>query len=399
MRSAVIVDTVRTAGGKRGGLLSGWHSADLAAEVLSALVRRNDLDPAVIEDAIFGCVTPVGDQMANVGRSAVLAAGLPESIPAVTLDRQCGSGQQAVHFAAQAVMSGAMDVVVAAGVEVMSKTPIGATATPGTFPRGPRMSARYAHHENYGESGIPHQGRVSEMIADKWGLSRDDLDELGERSQALALKARDEGRFANEIVPVVSKRLQQDGSVVETDELVLHDEGIRPGTTREVLAGLRSAYIEGGRTTAGNSSQITDGAGAMLIMSEDRANQLGLRPRARLHTLAVAGSDPVLMLTGPIDATEKALARAGLSVDDIDHFECNEAFASVVLAWQREIKPDPARVNPNGGAIALGHPLGASGIRIMSTMLNELERSGGRLGLQTMCEGGGMANATIIERL
>jgi acetyl-CoA acyltransferase len=398
MRSAVIVDVVRTPGGKRDGALSGWHPADLASETLSALFTRNDIDPALVDDVVMGCVTQVGDQCANIGRSAWLAAGLPESTPATTVDRQCGSSQQAAHFAAQGVISGAYDIAVAAGVEVMSTTKMGGAFIPGTFPLGPRMTARYEDALNYGHGGIPGQGVCSEMIADKWSLSREDLDEFSVRSHQLAARARDEGRFANEIVPVLSKRLV-DGAVVESGELVTADEGIRPGTTAEILAGLRPAFIEGGRTTAGNSSQITDGSSAMLIMTEEKASELGLTPRARFHTFALAGSDPVFMLTGPIPATAKALAKSGLSVDDINVFECNEAFATVVLAWEKEIRPDRAKLNPNGGAIAVGHPLGASGLRIMATMLNELERSGGRYGLQTMCEGGGMANATILERL
>jgi len=395
MRNAVIVDAVRTAGGKRNGKLSGWHAADLAAETLKALVQRNDLDPALIEDVIMGCVMQVGNQGLNVGRNAVLAAGLPESVPATTIDRQCGSSQQSAHFAAQGVIAGAYDVVIAAGVEVMTTTPMGASITPGSFPFGPAVIARY---ESVG--GLVPQGISAELIADKWGLSREDLDRFGAQSQERAVRATEEGRFDREIVGVTEKRLDRDsGKVIESDELVTRDEGIRPGTTAETLANLKPAFKPDGKVTAGNSSQITDGASAALIMSEEKANELGLTPRARFHTFALAGVDPVTMLTGPIPATEKALAKSGLSIDDIDLFEINEAFASVVLAWEKELKPDMERVNVNGGAIALGHPLGCSGTKLLATLLCELERTGGRYGLQSMCEGGGMANATIIERL
>jgi acetyl-CoA acyltransferase len=395
MRSAVIVDAVRTAGGKRNGKLSGWHPVDLAAETLKALVERNDLDPALVEDVIMGCVMQVGHQSVNVGRNAVLAAGFPESVPGTTIDRQCGSSQQSAHFAAQGVIAGAYDIVIAAGVEVMTTTPMGASITPGSIPFGPKVLARY---EPVG--GLVPQGISAELIADKWGLSREDLDTFGARSQQLALRATEEGRFENEIVPVKELRLDREtGKVVEGDELVTRDEGIRPGTTVETLANLKPAFKPDGKVTAGNSSQITDGASAALIMSEEKANELGLTPRARFHTFAVAGVDPVTMLTGPIPATEKALERSGLKIDDIDLFEVNEAFASVVLAWEKELHPDMDRVNVNGGAIALGHPLGATGARLMTTLLHELERTGGRYGLETMCCGGGIGTATIIERL
>jgi acetyl-CoA acyltransferase len=391
MRSAVIVDAVRTAGGKRNGKLSGWHPADLAAETLKALAERNDLDPALVEDVIMGCVMQVGSQGLNVGRNAVLAAGWPESVPATTIDRQCGSSQQSAHFAAQGVMAGAYDVVVAAGVEVMTTTPMGASITPGSIPFGPKVMARY---------DLVPQGISAELIADKWGLSREDLDAFGAESQRRAAQARDEGRFENEIIPVKESRLDREsGKVIDSDDLVTADEGIREGTTAETLANLKPAFKPDGKVTAGNSSQITDGASAVLIMSEEKANELGLRPRARFHTFALAGVDPVMMLTGPIPSTEKVLAKSGLSIDDIDLFEVNEAFASVVLAWQKELHTDLAKTNVNGGAIALGHPLGCSGTKLLATLLNELERTGGRYGLQTMCEGGGMANATIIERL
>ncbi|MHB8463328.1 MAG: thiolase family protein [Acidimicrobiales bacterium] len=395
MANAVIVDAVRTPGGRRNGKLSGWHPVDLAAEVLKALVERNNLDPALIDDVIMGCVMQVGDQGLNIARNAVLAAGFPESVPATTVDRQCGSSQQSAHFGAQGVMAGAYDVVVAAGVEVMSTTPMGASITPGSFPFGPKMMERYA-----GVGGLVPQGISAELIADKWGLSREDLDAFGALSQQRADQATREGRFENEIVPIRGRRKDREsGAIVELDEMVTTDEGIRPGTTAETLAALKPAFKEDGKVTAGNSSQITDGAAAVLIMSEEKAASLGLRPRARFHTFALAGVDPVTMLTGPIPATTKVLERAKLTIEDMDEVEINEAFASVVLAWEKEHHPDMSKVNPNGGAIALGHPLGCSGAKLMATMLNELERTGGRYGLQTMCEGGGLANAVIIERL
>jgi acetyl-CoA acyltransferase len=397
MPTAVIVDAVRTAGGKRNGKLSGWHPADLAAEVLNALAERTGIDPGIVEDVVMGCVMQAGAQSVNVGRNAVLAAGWPEAVPATTVDRQCGSSQQAAHFAAQAVIAGAADVVVAAGVEVMSQVPMGASIGDGKFgfPFGPRVNQRYAD-----VGGLVSQGISAELIADKWGLSREDLDTFAAESQRRAAQATAEGRFDNEIVAVRSlHRDKETGAVTESDELVGADEGIREGTTVETLANLKPAFKPDGKVTAGNSSQITDGASAALVMSEERAASLGLRPRARFHTFALAGVDPVTMLTGPIPATHKVLERSGLSIDDIDLFEVNEAFASVVLAWQRETGADLAKTNVNGGAIALGHPLGCSGTKLLATLLNELERTGGRYGLQTMCEGGGMANATIIERL
>jgi acetyl-CoA acetyltransferase family protein len=386
LQTAVIVDAVRTAGGKRNGVLREWHPVDLAAEVLGALQRRNDLDPAVVEDVITGCVMQVGEQGVNVARNAVLAAGWPEAVPGTTVDRQCGSSQQALHFAAQGVMAGVYDVVVASGVEVMTRVPMGSSIADGKYgyPFGPKVGQRY---EPVG--GLVPQGISAELIAEKWDLSRDDLDAYGARSQQFALRATEEGRFENEIVPVMGAE----------GEMVTRDEGIRPDTTVETLAKLKPSFVEDGKVTAGNSSQITDGASGCLIMSERRAEELGMRPRARLVSFALAGADPRLMLTAPIPATEKVLARAGLTLDDIDLVEINEAFASVVLAWEKEHQPDMSRVNTNGGAIALGHPLGCSGTKLMATLLNELERTGGRYGLQTMCEGGGMANATIIERL
>ena len=402
MPEAVIVDIVRTAGGRRNGALSGWHPVDLAAESLKALAERNNLDPELVDDVIMGCVMQAGGQALNVGRNAVLAAGWPESVPSTTVDRQCGSSQQAAHFGAQGVMAGAYDIVVAAGIELMSLVPMGASIGSGVgFPFGSAFE-RYADVELYpGQTGLVGQGVSAEIIANENDLSREDLDAFGVRSQELAERATAEGRFDNEIIPVVSKiKDKETGEIKVLDgEMVTRDEGIRPGTTMETLAKLKPAFVPDGKVTAGNSSQITDGASAALIMSAEKAAELGLTPRARFHTFALAGVDPVRMLTGPIPATAKALERSGLSVGDIDHFEVNEAFASVVLAWAKAHNPDMDKVNPNGGAIALGHPLGCSGAKLMATMLNELERTGGRYGLQTMCEGGGQANVTIIERL
>ncbi len=393
MPEAVIVDAVRTGmgrGKKDSGKLSGWHPVDLAAEVLKALAERNDLDPALIDDVVMGCVMQVGEQAINVGRNAVLAAGFPESVPATTVDRQCGSSQQSAHFAAQGVLAGAYDVVIAAGVEVMSRVPMGMSMAVGGMPFGPKVGQRYA-----GVGGLVPQGISAELIADKWGIAREELDAFSVQSHLRAAQAREEGRFQNEIVPVKVR----DAAGNETDEVFDYDEGIRPESTTEKLATLKPAFKPDGKVTAGNSSQISDGAAALLIMSEEKANELGLRPRARFHSFALAGVDPVTMLTGPIPSTQKVLERAKLGIEDMDVTEINEAFASVVLAWEREFHPDMTKVNPNGGAIALGHPLGCSGARLMATLVNELERTGGRYGLQTMCEGGGMANATIIERL
>lgn len=392
MTSAVIVDAVRTAGGKRNGKLRNWHAADLASEPLKALVERNNLDPALVDDVIMGCVMQVGEQSLNVGRNAVLAAGFPESVPATTIDRQCGSSQQALHFGAQGVIAGAYDIVIAGGVEVMTRTPMGSSVVRDLgYPFGPRMMQRYAER-----GGLVSQGEGAELIAEQWDLSREELDTYSVRSHKLAAQATAEGRYDNEIIPVAVK----DDERQDTKELVRTDEGIRPDSSVEVLGNLKPAFrSENGRITAGNSSQITDGASAVLIMSEEKAAALGLTPRARFHTFAVVGSDPITMLTGPIPATKLVLERAKLTLDDIDVVEINEAFASVVLAWQKELGADMDKVNVNGGAIALGHPLGASGAKLAATLLNELERTGGRYGLQTMCEGGGMANATIIERL
>ena len=397
MATAVIVDAVRTASGKRNGQLSGWHPVDLAAETLKALVERNDLDPALIDDVIMGCVMQVGAQALNIGRNAVLSAGFPESVPSTTVDRQCGSSQQSAHFAAQGVISGAYDIAIAAGVEIMSVVPMGGSAMVKDmgFPFGDAMGLRYAS-----VGGLVPQGISAEMIAEKWGISREELDAFGALSQQRAEQAANEGRFDNEIIPVQAKpRDKETGELIQTDAKHTRDEGIRPGTTVETLANLKPAFKPDGVVTAGNSSQIADGAAAMLIMSEEKAKALGLTPRARFHTFALAGVDPVTMLTGPIPSTQKALEKSGLSMDDIDLVEINEAFASVVLSWEKELHPDMSKVNVNGGAIALGHPLGCSGAKLMATLLNELERTGGRYGLQTMCEGGGMANATIIERL
>ncbi len=391
MTSAVIVDAVRTPGGKRNGKLAGWHSVDLAAECLKALADRNDLDPELVDDVIMGCVMQVGEQAVNVGRNAALAAGYPESVPGTTIDRQCGSSQQALHFAAQGIMAGAYDVVVAAGVEVMTRTPMGASLVPDLgLPFGRAMMDRYQER-----GGLVSQGISAEMIADQWNLSRTDLDTFGARSQALAAQATAEGRFEKEIIPVRVR----DAEGAETGDVATVDEGIRPNTTVEILGNLKPAFKPDGKVTAGNSSQITDGASAVLVMSEEKAVQLGLTPRARFHAFSLAGVDPITMLTGPIPATKKILEKAKMSIDDIDLVEINEAFASVVLAWEKELHPDMDKVNVNGGAIALGHPLGCSGARLMTTLVNELERTQTRWGLQTMCEGGGMANATIVERL
>jgi acetyl-CoA acyltransferase len=332
----------------------------------------------------MGCVSQVGDQTYNIGRNAVLGAGWPETVPGVTIDRQCGSSQQSIHFAAQGVMAGAYDVVVAAGVESMSRVPMGSSMATGK-PFGERMRERYQ------DNLIP-QGLSAEMIAERWDIGRDELDRIGYDSQMRAIRATEEGRFDREIVPI---EVKAEGVVTS----VTTDEGLRPTTTVETLGALRPAFKEDGVVTAGNSSQITDGAAAVLIMSTEKAQQLGLKPRARFVSFSLAGTDPISMLTGPIPATAKALGKAGLTVDDIDLFEVNEAFAAVIGAWLRETGADWDKVNVNGGAIALGHPLGASGARLMTTLVNELERSGGRYGLQTMCEGGGLANGTIIESL
>ena len=384
-REAVIIDVVRTPLGRRDGMLKSWHPVDLLAFTLRGLVDRNKLDPALIDDVIAGCVGQVGEQSLNIARNAVLAAGFPESVPATSVDRQCGSSQQAIHFAAQGVLAGSYDIAIACGVESMTRVPMGASAAAPGKPFGPAMMRRYnSVHFN--------QGISAEMLAEKYSLSRECLDQYSLESHRRAARAADQGLFSREILPLE----------VETDQgpiTVSRDEGIRPNATLEKMATLKTVFKADGVVTAANSSQITDGAAAVLIMERSRAEELGLRPMARFHSFALAAEDPVLMLGAPIPATRKILDRARLKLEDLDLIEINEAFASVVLGWQKEMHADLGRVNVNGGAIALGHPLGASGARLMGTLVHELERSGGRYGLQTMCEGGGMANATIIERL
>jgi acetyl-CoA acetyltransferase family protein len=385
MPSAVIVDAVRTPVGRRNGRLSGWHPVDLAAQPLKALVERNGLDPALVEDVVMGCTMTVGEQAMNIGRNAVLAAGFPDSVPGTTVDRQCGSAQQAVHFAAQAVMAGAMDIAIGGGIESMSRVPIGSTTDPGPGEAyGPTVHSRYQ---------FIHQGLSAEEIAERFKIGRPEMDAFALESHRRAAQAQDEGRFAHEIIPLPAP------TETDPDAVLDFDEGVRRGSTIEKLAALVPAFAENGLITAASSSQISDGAAAVLIMSEERAASLGLRARARFHTFAVAANDPVIMLTAVIPATRLVLEKAKLKLSDMDLIEINEAFASVVLAWESEFHPDMAKVNPNGGAIAIGHPTGCSGARLLATMLNELERTGGRYGLQTMCEGGGQANATIIERL
>ena len=387
MKSAVIVDAVRTPVGKRNGKLKDWHPVDLASEVLIALVKRNGIDPETVNDVIMGCVFQTGEQAVNVARNAWLAAGFPETVPGITVDRQCSSSQQAAHFAAQGVMAGVYEIAVAAGVEAMTRVPMGITMQQGPgIPFGPKMISRY-------EDGLVPQGVSAELIAERWSIRREELDELAYHSHMRADRATEEGRFANEIVPI--ETISEDGSV----EKMTRDEGIRSETTPEGLAALKPAFRNDGVITAGNSSQISDGAAALLIMAEQKATELGLRARARFHSFELAGVDPVIMLTGPIPATQGILKKAGLKLEDIDLFEINEAFASVTAAWLQVTGADFSKVNVNGGGIALGHPLGASGAKLMATLLNELERTGGRYGLQAMCAGGGLANATIIERL
>jgi acetyl-CoA acyltransferase len=378
-REAVVVEAVRTAVGRRGGGLSTAHAADLSADVLRALAHRAGIDPAVVDDVIWGCVGQVGDQSANIGRYAVLAAGWPESVPGTTINRACGSSQQAFEFAVHAVRSGAMDVVVAGGVEVMSRVPLGSTRA-GGIPYGPRVLARY-------DDFSFNQGESAERIAQRWGFSRAALDEYASRSHELAAAAIDGGAFDRQIVPVTTP----DGAAVRTDE------GVRRGTTPQTLARLKPSFAEDGVIHAGNASQISDGAAALLVTTPERAGELGLSPVVRYHTGVVAGDDPVLMLTGPIPATEKLLKRSGVALGEIGVFEVNEAFAPVPLAWLAETGADQARLNPLGGAIALGHPLGASGAVLMTRMINHMRDRGLRYGLQTMCEGGGTANATLLE--
>jgi len=379
MREVVIVEAVRTPVGKRNGSLSGLLPVHAAAHVLQAVLARAQLDPALVEDVIFGCVTPLGEQGANIARLAALQAGLPVTVPGVTLNRMCGSSQQAIHFAAQAIAAGDMDIVIAGGIEIMSRLPIGSD-----WPKDWPSDFPYP---------LVHQGVSAEMIAEQWGLTREQLDRFAFDSHVKAAAATKRGDFAAEISPI--DFTQPDGSRATLN----YDEGIRFEPNLEKMGQLQPAFKPDGVVTAGNASQISDGAAAVLLMSLDKAIGLGLKPRARFSTRSVVGSDPVIMLTGPIPATQQALQRAGLTIDQIAAIEINEAFASVVLGWQAEIQPDPARVNPNGGAIALGHPLGATGAILMTKLLHQLERTGGRYGLQTMCIGLGMATATIIERL
>ncbi|GAA4986754.1 acetyl-CoA C-acetyltransferase [Yinghuangia aomiensis] len=381
MTEAYIVDAIRTPVGKRNGALADVHPADLGAHILGSLVSRTGIDPAAVDDVVFGCLDVIGPQAGNIARTSWLSAGLPSSVPGTTIDRQCGSSQQAVHFAAQAVMSGTADVVVAGGVQNMSMIPISASLRAGReFGFANPYDRAVGWQKRFGGQEIS-QFRAAELIAEKWGISRAEMEEFAVASHERALRARAEGRFDREIVPF----------------RIRHDEGPRVPDWDKIRS--LPALRPDGRITAALASQISDGASATLIVSERALREHGLTPRARIHHLTVLGDDPVYMLTGPIPATARALERTGLTIDDIDVVEINEAFASVVLAWQREIGADLAKVNVNGGAIALGHPLGASGTKLFATMLNELERTGGRYGLQTMCEGGGMANVTIIERL
>ena len=382
MRDAVIVQAIRTPVGRRRGALSGIHPADLSAVVLNALVEGAGLDAAAVDDVVWGCVGQVGEQGVNIARNAILAAGWPEPVPGTTVDRQCGSSQQAVHFAAAGVISGQYEIAVAGGVESMSRVPIGSSmGTTGQSPYSPAQLARY-------DGVVPDQGAGAEMMAERWNLSRQQLDAYGLESHERAARAQDAGLFDGQITPV------QAGEAT-----VSLDEGIRRTTTMEILAGLKPAFRTDGRITAGSSSQISDGAAALLITTSDNAAALGLSPIARIHTAVVVGDDPVIMLSGPIPATAKALKRSGLSIGDIGTFEVNEAFASVPLAWLAETGAEVKLVNPHGGAIALGHPLGGSGARLMTTMVHRMRNEGIRYGLQTMCEGGGLANATILELL
>ena len=385
MREAVIVDAIRTPVGKRDGALKCWHPVDLLGHTLKAIVLRNKLDPALIDDVVAGCVGQAGEQAFNVARNAVLAAGLPESVPGTTVDRQCGSSQQAAHFAAQGVISGSYDIAIACGVECMSRVPMGSNGAGPGKPFGPMVATRY-------NNVVFNQGIGAEMIAERWKITRDDADAFSLESHRRAARATEEGRFCQEITPVP----------VETGNGVVHlnrDEGFRANASLEKMATLKAVFKPDGVVTAGNASQISDGAAAMLIMELGTANRLGLRPLARFAGFALAAEDPIIMLSAPIPATRKVLDRAGLSINDIDLFEVNEAFATVPLAWLKDLDADPAKLNVNGGAEALGHTLGASGGRLMATLVHELQRTGGRYGLQTMCEGGGMANATILERM
>ena len=392
MAEAYIVAAARTAGGKRGGKLSGWHPADLAASVLDALIARSGCDPTLVEDVIMGCVGQAGEQATNIARNAVLASSLPESVPATSVDRQCGSSQQALHFAAQAVMSGSMDIVIAAGVESMSRVPMGLPTTLALkaemgFYVSPQMARRYP--------GVHFSQFIgAEMVAKKYGLSRDQVDAYALQSHQRAIAANRSGAFAAEILPLAVR--MNDGT--ETGELHNADEGIRFDASAASIAGVKLLQ-DGGVCTAANASQICDGAAGLMVVNERGLKALGVKPLARVHHMTVIGGDPVIMLEAPIPATKRALQKAGMSVHDIDLFEVNEAFASVPVAWLQATGADPARLNVNGGAIALGHPLGASGAKLMTTLLHGLMARGGRYGLQTMCEGGGLANVTIIERL
>ncbi|MGB2693973.1 MAG: thiolase family protein [Dehalococcoidia bacterium] len=383
-RDVVIVEAVRTAVGRKNGSLSGIHPVVLLAQVLEELMRRAGLPQDVVEDVVCGCVDQMGDQAANIGRNAVLTAGFPYTIPATTVDRQCGSGQQAVHFAANLIQAGVVDAAIGCGVESMSRVPILSTLQSGHgFPMPQEMMDRYQ---------LVMQGTSADMIAKQWGISRQDVDQFAYESHMKGARAREEGRFQREIMPM---KVTLEGVETTFDR----DEGIRPDTSIEKLASLQASFAEDGVHTAGTSSQISDGAAAVLVMSAAKAKELGVKPRARIVAQAVVGSEPVLMLTGPITATPKVLDKAGLKISDIDLFEINEAFAAVILAWEKELHPDMRKVNVNGGAIALGHPLGCTGAKLMTTLLHELERAGGRYGLETMCCGGGIGTATIIERL
>ena len=393
MREVVIVDAIRTPLGRRGGVLSKNHPVETSSLLLKELVNRNNLDPEVVDDVIYGCVSEVGAQSTNLARNVVLTAGWPYTIPGVTLDRQCSSSQQAVHFAANQIGSGVHDIVVAGGTEFMSQIPLGANV-------GQGMGTPFT--KTMGElHDLTSQGISAERIAEKWGISRGEADEFAVESQARAARAQKEGRFKNELVPVPGKKKlkKDDGTEEWEDAIIDFDEGIRPGTTLEVLSALKPSFKENGVHHAGNSSQITDGSSAVLLTHPDKPKEMGWKPRARIVSQAVVGSDPALMLTGPITATPLALSRAGITMRDIDLVEINEAFASVVLAWKREMNADMSKVNVNGGAIALGHPTGCTGARLFGTLLNELERTGGRYGLITMCVGGGIGTATVIERL
>jgi acetyl-CoA acyltransferase len=384
MAEAVIVEAVRSPVGKRNGGLSGVHPAELSAQVLNGLAQRAGIDPEIVDDVIWGCVMQAGEQALDIGRTAVLAAGWPESVPGVTVDRQCGSSQQSVHFAAAGVVAGHYDVVVAGGVEVMSRVPMGSSLANGGHPYPEAFRNRYTQ--------TPNQGIGAEMIAEQWGFNRTALDEFSLGSHEKAAAAQDSGAFDDQIVAIKVKDELQENTV-------LKDEGIRRGTTIEKMGELKPAFKEGGVIHAGNSSQISDGSAALLFMSAEKAKSLGLKPIARVHTATLAGADPVIMLSAPIPATQKALKRSGLKIDEIGVYEVNEAFAPVPLAWLTDIGADEKKLNPNGGAIALGHPLGGSGARIMTTMLYHMRDKGIQYGLQTMCEGGGQANATILELL